>query len=129
MRRSFFTAKPARARHRRSHDRGRKTLRLGLDAPAANWEATADALERTAFLAKDAMPLIDDFVHKDGASMQDRARRYHTAERLIRRQRQPRRTRSVDAPSLRVRPEWHSRAMLTITGEDLPVGHSPRRVR
>jgi hypothetical protein len=96
-----------------------------LDAPAANWEATANALERTAFLAKDVVLLVDDFVHKDGASAQDKARLYYAAERLIRGNAN-RGGRGRLTADLRARPEWYSRAMLVITGEDLPVGHSLR---
>jgi hypothetical protein len=51
----------------------------GLDAPPANWEATANALERTAFLAKDVAVVLDDFVHKDGASAHDKAKLYYAA--------------------------------------------------
>ena len=97
----------------------------GLDAPAANWEATANALERTAFLAKDVGLVVDDYVLKDGASALDRARLHHAAERLVRGNAN-RGGRGRLTADLRARPEWYSRAMLTITGEDLPVGHSLR---
>ena len=97
----------------------------GLDAPAANWEATANALERTAFLAKDVGLVVDDYVLKDGASAQDKAKLYYAAERLIRGNAN-RGGRGRLTADLRARPEWYSRAMLTITGEDLPIGHSLR---
>ena len=97
----------------------------GLDEPAANWEGTANALERIAFQAKDAVLLVDDYVLKEGATVQDRARLYHTAERLIRGNAN-RGGRARLTADLRSRPEWYSRTLLVITGEDLPAGHSLR---
>ena len=69
--------------------------------------------------------VIDDFVLKDGASALDRARLYHAAERLVRGNAN-RGGRGRLTADLRARPEWYSRAMPIITGEDLPVGHSLR---
>ena len=91
--------------------------------PAANWASTANFNERQAFLAKDALLLIDDFSPQ--GTQQDVARMHQSAERLIRGSaNQAGRGRLTS--DIRARPEWYPRCCLLITGEDVPRGHSLR---
>ncbi|MCL6644811.1 MAG: DUF927 domain-containing protein, partial [Dehalococcoidia bacterium] len=97
----------------------------GMDARhlPASWRSTANALETLAFLAKDCVLVVDDFV--PSGSAQDAARLYREAEQLLRgagnhagRQRLSR-----DA---RLRPGRPPRCLVLSTGEDIPPGHSLR---
>ncbi len=86
-----------------------------------NWSGTANANEATAFAAKDALLVIDDFV--PARSMPDRNRQQREAERLFRGagNRQGRARMSAD---LSVREGRPPRCLLLSTGEDMPAGHS-----
>ena len=97
----------------------------GMDARhlPASWRSTANALEVLAFLAKDCVLVVDDFV--PAGSAQDAARLYREAEQLLRgagnhagRQRLTR-----DARLRAARPP---RCLVLSTGEDIPPGHSLR---
>ena len=97
----------------------------GMDARhlPASWRSTANALETLAFLAKDCLLVVDDFV--PAGSAQDAARLYREAEQLLRgagnhagRQRLTR-----DARLRAARPP---RCLVLSTGEDIPPGHSLR---
>jgi len=97
----------------------------GMDARhlPASWRSTANALETLAFLAKDCLLVVDDFVPTGSA--QDAARLYREAEQLLRaagnhagRQRLTR-----DAHLRAARPP---RCLVLSTGEDIPPGHSLR---
>ncbi|PFG75310.1 bifunctional DNA primase/polymerase [Tepidiforma thermophila] len=97
----------------------------GMDARhlPASWRSTANALETLAFLAKDCVLVVDDFV--PSGSAQDAARLYREAEQLLRgagnhagRQRLSR-----DARLRAARPP---RCLVLSTGEDIPPGHSLR---
>ncbi len=88
-----------------------------------NWASTANALEAMAFVAKDAVFVIDDFA--PGGAPQDVARLHREAQRVLRAQgNQTGRNRLTAEASLR--PERHPRGMIVSSGEDLPRGHSIR---
>ena len=89
----------------------------------ANWSSTANALEATAFRAKDALLVVDDFCPR-GAPI-DVARYHHAAERLFRAQgnRAGRGRMFADG---RLRAQMHPRGLLAASGEDTPSGHSLR---
>jgi len=63
----------------------------------ANWTGTANALERTAFVAKDALLVVDDFNPK--GTQYEVAAMHATADRLLRAQGNPDRTRPPCAAS------------------------------
>ena len=90
---------------------------------AANWTSTANANERLAFLAKDALLVIDDFAPR-GTSFEI-AKKHADADRLIRGQanRAGRLRMNADAT---LKAEMHPRCGLLCTGEDVPSGHSLR---
>ncbi|MCX7618334.1 bifunctional DNA primase/polymerase [Tepidiforma sp.] len=97
----------------------------GMDARhlPASWRSTANALEVLAFLAKDCLLVVDDFVPAGSAG--DASRLYREAEQLLRaagnhagRQRLTR-----DARLRAARPP---RCLVLSTGEDIPPGHSLR---
>jgi len=85
------------------------------------WDSTANALERAAFLAKDAVFVVDDFVPKGNASEIQRTHR--EADRLLRAQanRQGRQRMNADRT---LAAEYFPRGIVISSGEDLPVGHS-----
>ena len=92
----------------------------GANLPA-NWSSTGNALEKLAFLAKDAVLVTDDFVAR--GSRYEVSRTHATAERLLRAQgNQTGRTRLSQKAELRH--AFHPRGIVLATGEDLPNGHS-----
>ncbi|MCX7802221.1 MAG: DNA primase, partial [Meiothermus ruber] len=92
-------------------------------APPAAWEATPNALENAAFLAKDALLLIDDYAPQ--ASEQKQKELQAKAARLLRSQGNStgRLRMKADGSLAGDRPP---RGSLLITGEDIPPGHSIR---
>lgn len=97
----------------------------GMDARhlPASWSSTGNALEGLAFVAKDALLVVDDFC-PSGSSAD--VQRYHKeADRLIRGQgNQAGRQRMRADASLR--PAKSPRGMTLSTGEDVPHGQSLR---
>ena len=92
----------------------------GLSLPG-NWKSTANALEKLAFIAKDALLTIDDFVLAGTAT--DVKGLYSKAERLFRAQgNQAGRGRMRADGGLR--PSYYPRGVIVASGEDTPKGHS-----
>jgi hypothetical protein len=89
----------------------------------ANWASTANALERLAFLAKDALLLVDDFAPR--GTQYEIAKLHASAERLMRGQANRTGRQRMNADS-GLRPEYYPRGLITGTGEDVPSGHSLR---
>jgi hypothetical protein len=87
----------------------------------ANWSSTGNSIERLAFLAKDIICTIDDFVIKGGSN--DIQRLQRTADQLIRGQgnRAGRGRLRADAT---LRPEMHPRGLILASGEVTPEGKS-----
>ncbi len=96
---------------------------LGERNLPASWTSTANSLEELAFLAKDALMVVDDFA--PGGTALDRARLHGQADRLLRSQgNRSGRARMARDASLRAgRPP---RGLLVSTGEDVPLGQSLR---
>lgn len=97
---------------------------LAMADPAnlpASWASTANALERLAFLAKDAVLTIDDFAPNGTAA--DVSRLHKTAENIFRGagNRSGRQRMNADGS---LRAVNHPRGLVLATGEDLPCGHS-----
>lgn len=94
----------------------------GKHLPAA-WSSTANSLERTAFLAKDAVLVVDDFCPHGNAT--DVARYHKDADRLLRAQgnRAGRQRMNADGS---LRPAYYPRGLILATGEDVPRGQSLR---
>lgn len=87
----------------------------------ANWSSTGNALEKTAYLAKDALTVVDDFVAR--GTRQEVARTHANAERLLRAQgNQAGRSRMT--AKAEIRNAFHPRGIILATGEDIPDGHS-----
>lgn len=92
----------------------------GKNLPAS-WSSTANALEKLAFLAKDAILVIDDFVLHGGVG--DIQKLYKEADRILRAQGNiAGRTRMNADGSLKA--AYHPRGLIISTGEDVPVGQS-----
>ena len=93
-----------------------------LHLPAA-WSSTANALEGMAFLAKDAVLVVDDLA--PGGSATEVSRIHREAGRVFRAQgnRSARRRMRPDAT---LRPAKPPRGLLLSTGEDVPIGQSIR---
>lgn len=89
----------------------------------ASWTSTANANEATAFVAKDALLVVDDF--KPGGSAVDRERAHREADRLLRAQGNlsGRSRLNRDATA---RPAKPPRCLILATGEELPRGESLR---
>ncbi|MFA4902818.1 MAG: hypothetical protein WC600_08735 [Desulfobaccales bacterium] len=86
-----------------------------------NWTGTANALEKQAFIAKDAIITIDDFIPM-GTEIQAM---HAKAERLLRGQGNlTGRSRMKADGSLRQ--EYFPRGLILTSGEDIPQGHSLR---
>lgn len=86
-----------------------------------SWSTTENALEKKAFLTKDAIYVIDDFVAR--GTQVEVARLHARAERVLRAQgNQSGRDRMNSKAELRGAP--HPRGMIFATGEDIPNGHS-----
>jgi len=97
----------------------------GMDARhlPGSWSSTANSLEGLAFLAKDAVLVVDDFAPTGSAT--DVARIHREADRLLRAQgnRSGRQRMSSDTS---LRPAKPPRGLILSTGEDVPKGESLR---
>lgn len=88
-----------------------------------SWSSTANALEQQAYLTKNALFVIDDYVPY-GTAWQVRALN-KTADQLFRGQgNQAGRARLTDTSSLQQ--TYYPRGIILSTGEDIPEGHSLR---
>jgi len=88
-----------------------------------NWDTTANALEKLAFLAKDAVFVVDDFAPKGAAA--DVQRFHREADRLLRAQGNlAGRGRMRADGSLKT--EYYPRGLIISSGEDIPTGQSLR---
>lgn len=88
-----------------------------------NWAATANALEKMAFLAKDAVLTIDDFAPT--GTLSDVQRLHADADRILRGQGN-RSGRPRMRPDGSLRPEYYPRGLILSSGEDIPRGQSLR---
>lgn len=88
-----------------------------------SWISTANALEKLAFLAKDAVLVVDDFAPRGTAS--EIQRLHHEADRLLRSQGN-RAGRARLRPDGTLRQEYKPRGIIISSGEDIPSGHSLR---
>lgn len=88
-----------------------------------SWHDTANSLEKAAFLAKDAVFVVDDFAPQGTAS--DIQRLQHEADRLLRGQGN-RAGRKRMRPDGSLRPEYRPRGIVVSSGEDIPAGQSLR---
>lgn len=89
----------------------------------ASWASTGNALEATAFAAKDALLVVDDFAPSGSAA--DVARLHREAERLLRAQGNAAGRQRMRADSS-LRPAKPPRGLILSTGEDVPRGQSVR---
>lgn len=88
-----------------------------------NWTGTANALERQAYLIKDAVFVVDDFLPRgNGGEVQ---RLHDKADRLLRGQAN-KAGRSRMRQDRTLAPEYYPRGIILATGEDVPTGHSLR---
>lgn len=88
-----------------------------------NWDTTANAMEKLAFLAKDAVFVVDDFAPKRAAA--DVQRLHREADRLLRAQGNlAGRGRMRADGSLKT--EYYPRGLIISSGEDIPTGQSLR---
>lgn len=94
----------------------------GRNLPA-NWTSTDNALEGLAFLAKDAVLVIDDFAPA-GTSFEI-AKLHQKADRVMRSQGN-RTGRQRMRSDITLRPERPPRGLIVSTGEDVPRGKSLR---
>ncbi len=86
-----------------------------------SWSTTENALEKKAFLTKDAIYVIDDFVAR--GTQVEVAKLHARAERVLRAQgNQSGRDRLTSKAE--IRGAYHPRGMILATGEDIPNGHS-----
>ena len=92
----------------------------------ASWSSTANALEELAFVAQDAVLVVDDFA-PSGARV-DVARLHRDADRLLRAQgnRAGRARMGWDRGAATARPPHPPRGLIVSTGEDVPEGLSLR---
>jgi hypothetical protein len=88
-----------------------------------NWESTDNALEKQAFLLKDAVLVVDDFAPTGTTG--DVARMHRRADRLLRAlgNRSGRGRMWADGT---LRPQYHPRGLIVSSGEDTPRGQSLR---
>jgi len=96
---------------------------LDVQRLPGSWSSTANALESMAFIAKDALMVVDDFA--PGGSNADVNRIHRDADRLLRAQ-----GNSAGRQRLRSdtsqRPARPPRGLIVSTGEDVPRGESLR---
>jgi hypothetical protein len=86
-----------------------------------NWSSTANALEALAFLAKDALLVLDDFKPQGGKSEQDQ---WHAkADRVLRAQGNNSARQRCWADGT-LRDDRPPRGLIVVTGEDVPRGES-----
>ena len=90
----------------------------------ASWSATANALEELAFLAKDVVLVIDDFV--PGKTQRDAADMHSKGERLFRGVGNSSGRQRLDQNSS-LRPNHPPRALIVATGEDVPRDRASRQ--
>jgi hypothetical protein len=88
-----------------------------------SWSSTGNSLEATAFLAKDALFVVDDF--NPTGSGTDVQRFHRDADRLLRAQGNNS-GRQRMRPDGTLRPQKPPRGLIVSTGEDVPRGHSLR---
>lgn len=89
----------------------------------ASWSSTANSLEKSAFLAKDAVLTVDDFC--PCGSTADIYRYHKDADRLLRAQgNRAGRQRMNEYGG--IRPAYFPRGLIVATGEDVPRGQSLR---
>ena len=89
----------------------------------ASWSSTANSLEKSAFLAKDAILTVDDFC--PCGSTTDISRYHKDADRLLRAQgNRAGRQRMNEYGG--IRPAYFPRGLIVATGEDVPRGQSLR---
>ena len=88
-----------------------------------SWSSTANSLERAAFLAADALFVVDDFAPTGGSS--DVGRLHREAERLLRAQGNHT-GRQRMAPDGSIRQAKPPRGLILSNGEDTPRGQSLR---
>ena len=98
---------------------------MGFDARhlPASWSSTANSLEASAFTAKDALLVVDDFCPT--GTISDVARMHRDANRLMRAQGNNS-GRQRMRPDGTLRPTRPPRGMIMSTGEDVPRGQSLR---
>lgn len=89
----------------------------------ASWDSTANALEKLAFLAKDAVLVIDDFAPKGTAN--DVQGLHSNADRVLRAQGNLS-GRSRMQSDMQLRTEYKPRGLIVSSGEDIPKGGSLR---
>lgn len=89
----------------------------------ASWSSSGNALEALAFLAKDALLVIDDFVPL--GSTADIQRQHRDADRVLRAQGNHSARQRMRADTS-LRPAKPPRGLILSTGEDIPRGHSLR---
>ncbi|HEV2547014.1 MAG TPA: bifunctional DNA primase/polymerase [Stellaceae bacterium] len=94
----------------------------GVQFPA-NWTGTANALEKLAFLAKDALFVVDDFKPPDSA--RDSEKLHQTADRFLRAAANLGGRDRMNADST-LRETYHPRGLVMSSGEDVPKGQSLR---
>ncbi len=97
----------------------------GFDARTlpGSWSSTGNALEGLAFVAKDALLVVDDFA--PGGSQWDVQRQHREADRLLRAQGN-RAGRARMRPDATLRATRYPRGIILSTGEDVPRGQSLR---
>ncbi|HEX4110938.1 MAG TPA: PriCT-2 domain-containing protein [Stellaceae bacterium] len=89
----------------------------------ANWSSTANALEKQAFIAKDALLVIDDF--KPAGTSHEAEKMHLTAEKLFRSAGNLGGRDRMNADTT-IRDSYHPRGLVVATGEDVPKGQSLR---
>jgi hypothetical protein len=89
--------------------------------PPSSFQATANALERTLFTAKDALILVDDY--HPASDRREEERMASTAVRLMRSTGNLSGRARMRADTT-LRPELPPRALPIVTGERIPSGHS-----
>jgi hypothetical protein len=94
-----------------------------FDRVPANWTSTGNALERMAFVTKDAVLLIDDFVPK---AVQGDVRQLLAKAEQVFRGAANRSGRGRLNQRLTFQPEYYPRGLILATGEDVPMGESLR---
>lgn len=88
-----------------------------------SWSSTANANESLAFIAKDALIVVDDFIPAGSAA--DVSRFHRDADRLLRAQGNSAGRGRMNANGS-LRQTKFPRGLICSTGEDIPIGHSLR---
>ena len=122
---SIFLAGPTQAGKTTLGALGQQHFGPMMDAEnlPASWSSTANALEGTAFAAKDALLVVDDF--SPSGTAYDVQRLHRDADRLLRAQGN-RSGRQRMGPDGQLRPVRPPRGLILSTGEDVPRGQSLR---